>query len=210
MSVAQIFQEVIIMAKGDGPKNETKEQRAHRMRGIVVSDEEVAKQSIAAPSMDQIHALLTRPRAGKPPCFKSREELSSAIESYFNSLIAPYYDEHGNLLGSKWIRRPTIGGLAIHLCCDRMTISNYGKDERYFEIIKGARDIIHAFNEEMLSEGKNVAGAINTLVNMREGWVADERTIKVEPVPTTPLPAGQDEITAFLEAKSVPDDGDDA
>lgn len=188
----------------DRIKNETPEQRNYRMRGIRISEEEVVKNSIHAPSPEKIHNLLNRNPCGHPPCFKTKEELSKAVESYFASLIVPYYDQFGSPIGFKWIGKPTIGGLAIHLGCDRATIFNYGKSDRYFDVIKGAKDVIHAFNEEMLSEGKNVVGAINTLVNLRQGWVADEKTIKVEPV----LPENQArtaaEIAAFLEEKNLP------
>lgn len=189
-------------------KNETAVQRSHRMRGIVVSDEEVAKNSLPAPSVEKIHELFTR-GAGQPPCFNSREELIEACESYFASLLAPAYDEKGESRGMKWIGKPTLGGLAIHLCCDRATIWNYSKSDRYFDIIKSAKDIIHAFNEGMLSEGKNVVGAINTLVNLRQGWVADEKTIKVEPVMPDNGAKSADEISAFLDGKALPS-GEDA
>lgn len=185
-------------------KNETPEERNHRMRGIVVSDEEVAKNSLPAPSIEKIHELLNR-GPGQPPCFASEEELSKAVEGYFSTLLAPYYDESGVQVGTKWIGKPTIGGLAIHLCCDRVTIHNYSKSDRYFYIIKSAKDIIHAFNEGMLSEGKNVVGAINTLVNLRQGWVADEKTIKVEPVMPDNGAKSADEITDFLDSKALPE-----
>lgn len=185
-------------------KNETPAQRNHRMRGIVVSDEEVAKNSLPAPSIEKIHELITK-GPGQPPCFNSREALMSAVESYFASLLAPYYDERGVEIGTKWIGKPTLGGLAIHLCCDRNTIWNYSKSDLYFDIIKSARDIIHAFNEGMLSEGKNVVGAINTLVNLRDGWVADEKTIKVEPIIPDNGAKSADEITAFLDDRALPE-----
>ena len=71
-------------------------------------------------------------------------------------------------------------------------------------VIKRAKDIIHAFNEGMLSEGKNVVGEINTLVNLREGWVADEKTIKVEPIMPDNGARSTAEITAFLDDKALP------
>lgn len=185
-------------------KNETPEQRNHRMRGIVVSDEEIAKNSLPAPSIEKIHALLNR-GAGQPPCFSSEEELSKAVESYFASLLAPYYDERGVEVGTKWIGKPTLGGLAIHLGCDRQTVFNYSKSDRYFYIIKSAKDIIHAFNEGMLTEGKNVVGAINTLVNLRDGWVADEKTIKIEPVMPDNGARSTSEIADFLDGKALPE-----
>lgn len=184
--------------------NETTAQRAYRMRGVVVSDEEVAKNSLPAPSIEKIHALLSR-GAGQPPCFANEKELTKAVESYFESLLAPHYDEKGLQIGTRWIGKPTLGGLAIHLGCDRQTIWNYSKSERYFYIIKSAKDIIHAFNEGMLSEGKNVVGAINTLVNLRDGWVADEKTIKIEPIMPDTGAKSKDEITDFLENRALPE-----
>lgn len=184
-------------------KNETMAQRVNRMRGIVVSDEEVAKKSLPAPSIEKIHSLLSR-GAGQPPCFANEEELSVAIESYFATLLAPHYDENGVQIGTRWIGKPTLGGLAIHLECDRQTIFNYSKSDRYFYIIKRAKDIIHAFNEGMLSEGQNVVGAINTLVNLRDGWVADEKTIKIEPVMPDKEARTEGEILDFLDEKSLP------
>lgn len=183
---------------------ETTAQRAYRMRGIVVSDEEVAKNSLPAPSIEKIHELLSK-GPGKPPCFNSREDLMRAVESYFDSLLAPHYDEKGLQIGTRWIGKPTLGGLAIHLCCDRSTIWNYSKSDRYFDIIKSATDIIHAFNEGMLSEGKNVVGAINTLVNLRQGWVADEKTIKVEPIMPDAGAKSREEIADFLENRALPE-----
>lgn len=196
------------MAKGEKNaeriKNETPVERSHRMRGIVVSDEEVAKNSLPAPSIEKIHALLNR-GPGQPPCFDNEEDLSRAVESYFASLLAPLYDERGVQIGTKWIGKPTLGGLAIHLGCDRQTIWNYSKSDRYFYIIKSAKDIIHAFNEGMLSEGKNVVGAINTLVNLRDGWVADEKTIKIEPVLPDNGAKTANEIVDFLDTKALPE-----
>ena len=195
--------------KGDGPKNESIEQRANRMRGVacVVTEAELAKNAIPAPSMEKIHALLTR-GPGLPPCFNSREELQAAIEDYFYSCLAPAYDEQGVQVGVRWWKKPTLGGLAIHIGCDRSTIWNYSKSERFFDIIKNAKDIITNFTEELLIEGKNPVGAINTLVNLRVGWVADEKTIKVEPVLPDAGAKSQDEIVEFLNNKALP--GEDA
>lgn len=191
------------MPKGDGVKNETQVQRAHRMRGVTISDEEVKKNAIPAPSVDKIHALLTN--KGKPPIFETEEKLTAAIEDYFNSCLTPMVDEEtGLVIGMKWWKKPTLGGLAIHLGVTRETIWNYGKSDLHFNTIKKAKDIITNFTEELLIEGKNPVGAINTLVNLRVGWVADEKTIKVEPVMPDNGAKSADEITAFLDERALP------
>lgn len=194
------------MAKGDGPKNETAMQRAERMRGValVVTEEELAKSAINAPSIEKIHNLLHN-TGGRPPCFESEDTLRAEIEDYFASCLSPVFDKDGLQIGVKWTRKPTIGGLAIHLGCHRATIWNYSKSDRFFDLIKSAKDIITNFTEELLIEGKNPVGAINTLVNLRVGWVADEKTIKVEPVMPDNKAKSQEEILAFLDEKALPE-----
>lgn len=199
------------MAKGDGVKNETVEQRAERMRGValVVSNDELAKNSISAPSMDKISALL-RNAGGRPPCFDSVEALNEGIEDYFRSCMAAVYDENGVQIGMKWVRKPTVGGLAIHLGVARETVWSYGKSDKFSNSIKRAKEIITNFTEEMLIEGKNPVGAINTLVNLRVGWVADEKTIKVEPVVPSVGAQSPEEIAAYLDEKALPEPEEEA
>ena len=198
------------MAKGDGPKNESLEQRSERMRGValVVSEEDLAKNAINAPSLESIHNLLHN-AGGRPPCFESVEAMATGIEDYFASCLSPVYDKNGIQVGVKWMRKPTVGGLAIHLGVSRDTIWRYSKSDQFTDLIKKAKEIITNFTEEMLIEGKNPVGAINTLVNLRIGWVADEKTIKVEPV----MPANQaksvEEIEAFLDERALPEPDED-
>lgn len=182
-------------------KNETPEQRAHRTRGLTVSNEEVAKSSIIAPSPDVIHRYLT----GRPRAYKSEEELQKEIEGYFNSLIAPTFDENGVQIGTRWINKPTVGGLAVHLGIDRMTMHNYSKSDEFFDIIKKAKDLIHSFNEQMLTEGKNPVGAINTLINTSQFWVSDQKNIRVEPVIPDNGARSTSEIADFLDTKALPE-----
>lgn len=198
------------MAKGDGPKNETAVQRADRMRGValVISEEDLAKNAINAPSLEKIHNLLTN-KGGRPPCFESEETLQAEIEDYFASCLSPVFDKEGLQVGVKWMRKPTIGGLAIHLGCTRQTIWNYSQSDRFFDLIKKAKDVITNFTEEMLIEGKNPVGAINTLVNLRVGWVADEKTIKVEPVVPDNGAKSPEEIMAFLDDRALPEGDED-
>ena len=181
------------------------EKDIERRRGnFAVTQEEAAKAAIPAPSPEKIHQFL-RMGPGQPPCFSSREELQTEIEDYFKSCFVYESDENGIVVGTRWLKKPTLGGLAIHLGCDRATIWNYSKSDRYFDIIKRAKDIITNFTEELLIEGKNPVGAINTLVNLRVGWVADEKTIKVEPVVADNGAKSADEITAFLDDKALPE-----
>lgn len=194
------------MAKGDGPKNETLPERADRMRGValVVDEAELAKNAIPAPSLEKIHKLLSN-AGGRPPCFDSVEAMNAEIEDYFASCMTGIFDEQGVCTGLRWTRKPTIGGLAIHLGVSRDTIWRYSKSDQFSDSIKKAKEIITNFAEEMLIEGKNPVGAINTLVNLHVGWVADEKTIKVEPVVPQVGAQSPDEIAAFLNDKALPE-----
>lgn len=194
------------MPKGDGVKNETALERADRMRGIalVVSEEELAKSAINAPPIEKIRNLLRNP-GGRPRCFDSPEEMAVEIEDYFVSCMMPVFNEEGVQVGMKWARKPTVGGLAIHLGVHRDTVWAYSKSDEFSDLIKRAKEIITNFTEELLIEGKNPVGAINTLVNLRVGWVADEKTIKVEPVVPDNKAKSVEEIEAFLDDKALPE-----
>ncbi len=182
-------------------QNETPAERDYRQRGIVVSNEEVAKNAIVAPSPDVIHRFLT----GRPRAYSSEEELQVEIEKYFASLLAPIFDENNVQIGTRWMNKPTVGGLAVHLGIDRTTLHKYSKSDPFFNIIKKAKDLIHSFNEQMLTEGKNPVGAINTLINTSEFWVSDQKNIRVEPVMPDTGAKSADEITAFLDDRALPE-----
>lgn len=194
--------------KGMKMKNLTENDIQRRKGNFAVTQEDVAKAAIPAPMPDKIHKFL-RVGPGQPPCFESEEELQKGIEDYFNSCFVFETDENGVVIGARWAKKPTLSGLAIHLGVARETIWNYSKSDRYFHTIKRAKDIITNFTEELLIEGKNIPGAINTLVNLRVGWVADEKTIKVEPVMPDNGAKSADEISAFLDGKALPP-GEDA
>jgi hypothetical protein len=190
--------------KGMKMTNLTPQDIERRKGNFAVSQEDVAKAAIPAPSIEKIHKFL-RVGAGQPPCFETEEQLQAEIEDYFKSCLAFECDENGVVISGRWVKKPTLSGMAIHLGVARETIWNYSKSDRYFHTIKRAKDIITNFTEELLIEGKNPVGAINTLVNLRVGWVADEKTIKVEPVMPDNGAKSTDEITAFLDNKALPE-----
>jgi hypothetical protein len=127
------------------------------------------------------------------------------IEKYFASLLAPIFDENNVQIGTRWMNKPTVGGLAVHLGIDRTTLHKYGKSDLYFNVIKKAKDLIHSFNEQMLAEGKNPVGAINTLINTSEFWVSDQKNIRVEPVMPDNGAKSTAEIADFLDDRALPE-----
>ena len=188
------------MAKGDGVKNESLEERASRMRGVTVLPEEVAKAAIPAPDISRMMSLI----ASGPRAYKDKDELAANIIDYFQSCMVPAFNEDGVQVGMRWARKPTLGSLAVHLGIHRETLLNYSKSGPFVDIIKSARGIITAFTEDLLIEGKNPVGCINTLVNMHCGWVADEKTIKVEPIVPDAGARSTEEIAMFLDDKALP------
>lgn len=189
--------------KGMKMKNLTETDIQRRKGNFSVTQEEVAKAAIPAPMPDKIHKFL-KAGPGTLSAFETEEELQKEIESYFSSCLFFETDENDVIVGVKWLKKPTLSGLAIHLGVARETIWKYGKSDRFGNTIKRAKDIITNFTEELLIEGKNPVGAINTLVNLRVGWVADEKTIKVEPVMPDNGAKTTDEITAFLDERALP------
>ena len=187
--------------KGMKMKNLTDEDRERRVRQMAVTEQDVLSSDIAAPSPEVIHRFLS----GRKPIYTTEEELQAEIEDYFNSLLVTVYDEKGIQVGLKWRNKPTVGGLAVHLGIDRMTMHNYSKSDRFFDTIKKAKDLIHSFNEHMLTEGKNPVGAINTLINTSNFWVSDQKNIRVEPVIPDTGAKSRDEITDFLENRALPE-----
>lgn len=190
--------------KGMKMKNLTDTDIQRRKGNFSVTQDEVIKAAIPAPMPDKIHKFL-KAGPGDFSAFESEEELQREIMDYFNSCFSFVCDENGVVEEVKWVRKPTLSGLAIHLGVARETIWKYGKSDRFGNTIKRAKDIITNFTEELLIEGKNIPGAINTLVNLRVGWVADEKTIKVEPVLPDAGAKSTDEITAFLDDKALPE-----
>lgn len=186
--------------KGMKMKNLTDEDRERRVRQMAVTEQDVLNSDIAAPSPEIIHRFLS----GRKPIYTTEEELQREIEDYFNSLLVAVYDEKGIQIGLKWRNKPTVGGLAVHLCIDRATMHNYSKSDRFFDTIKKAKDLIHSFNEQMLTEGKNPVGAINTLINTSGFWVSDQKNIRVEPVIPDAGAKSKDEISEFLSQRALP------
>lgn len=93
--------------------------------------------------------------AGRPPKFKSPEELQEKIDAYFK-----YCDKN---------KKPyTMSGLANSLDCDRDTVLNYSKKEKYFGTIKKARRKVEEYVEGRLFEGKATGPIFNLKNNF--GW----------------------------------------
>lgn len=105
-------------------------------------------------------------RKGRPPRFKSAEELQEKIDTYFDrceSLDKPL----------------TMSGLGYYLGISRQTILNYSRKEDFFDVINDARARVQMDMEERgLGGESNPAVSIFSLKN-NFGWV-DRQEIKQE------------------------------
>ena len=101
---------------------------------------------------------------GRPPEYKTKDDLSEAILEYFEGK-GPQYDEDGTFT---YYDCPTVTGLALALgFCDRQSLYDYGKKEEFSCIIKRAKTCIENHYENSLN-GKSCTGAIFALKQM--GW----------------------------------------
>lgn len=95
------------------------------------------------------------PGPGRPPRFKTPEEMESMVDEYFELLN-----------DDKFV--PTVNGLALFLgFTSRQSLINYGNKPEFVDTVKRARTILENAWEQRLV-GPNAAGTIFWLKN--QGW----------------------------------------
>jgi hypothetical protein len=90
-------------------------------------------------------------QAGRPPKYKTAEELQKLIDQYWENL--------------KPEQPPTVTGLALALGMSRQDLINYQSRDEFFDTIKQAKQAVEEFNESRLITGNSVAGVIFNLKN---------------------------------------------
>jgi len=98
------------------------------------------------PQTDSKHA------GGRPPKYKTAKEMQVLIDKYFDR-----QDKEG--------RPYTVTGLALALDMSRQDLVNYQNKDEFFDTIKKAKQKVQEYNEEILINGKNVAGVIFNMKN---------------------------------------------
>lgn len=105
--------------------------------------------------------------AGRPPHFKTPQELQDKINDFFANCPdkRSIYDKQGVKIGE--VPELTITGLALHLgFCDRHSFYDYEKYPEFSHTIKKARSLIEREYEILLKNGLG-AGAIFALKNFK-------------------------------------------
>ncbi len=139
---------------------------------------------------------------GRPPAYKTVEEMQKAIDAYFDSCYGEYItDDEGNLMTDKHghpvMTKPrplTITGLALALGFNgRQALLNYEGKPDFMDTIKRAKAKVEQYAEERLFDKDGVNGAKFNLSNNFKGWSEKQQidsNVNLSPVVFT----GSDEI----------------
>lgn len=137
---------------------------------------------------------------GRPLVFKTTEALQKAVDDYFNGLITK--DEKGKVISTV---TATVAGLALALDIETRTLVNYEKKEKFFPIIRRAKQRIEVVNEIALHKPGSSGAAFNLKVNF--GWVDVNRVDHTSSDGSmTPGKEAltEEEIKAELEKRGLP------
>lgn len=118
-------------------------------------------------------------KVGRPPKYKSKEEIEEKIEAYFKECEGellrdaagnPFVDKRGQpiMINAK---PPTVTGLALALgFSTRLSLINYQDKDEFVNTITRAKTRIEAYAEERLFDKDGANGAKFSLANNFEGW----------------------------------------
>ena len=124
-----------------------------------------------------------RSMAGRPPKYKSKEELEARIEKYFKDCKGEVLrDENGSPVLDKYgmpivvdSRPPTITGLALALgFASRQALLNYQAKKQFNDTITRAKARVEQYAEERLFDRDGSHGAQFSLRNNLKGWKETE------------------------------------
>lgn len=123
--------------------------------------------------------MAARRAVGRPPKYKSVEEITEKIEKYFKECKGellrddqgnPILDKYGNpiVVGS---RPPTVTGLALALgFSTRTSLLNYQAKAEFVDTITRAKTRVEQYAEERLFDKDGVLGAKFSLANNFKNW----------------------------------------
>lgn len=121
---------------------------------------------------------------GRPPKYKSKEEIEEKIEQYFKDCEGhPLTDDEGNPVYNKWgypvivdRKPPTVTGLALALgFSTRLSLLNYQGKKEFMNTITRAKSRVEQYAEERLFDKDGTSGAQFSLRNNFKGWDADKK-----------------------------------
>lgn len=120
---------------------------------------------------------------GRPPKYKSKEEIEEKIEQYFKDCEGhPLTDNEGNQVYNKWgypvivdKKPPTVTGLALALgFTNRLSLLNYQGKKEFVNTITRAKARVEQYAEERLFDKDGSGGAQFSLRNNFKGWNGEQ------------------------------------
>lgn len=122
---------------------------------------------------------------GRPPKYKSKEEIEKKIEDYFKKCEGeilktddgkPFFDKFGNPVMIHQ-RPPTVTGLALALgFVSRQGLLNYQGKKEFVDTITRAKSMVEAYTEERLFDRDGTSGAQFSLRNNFKGWNSSQQS----------------------------------
>lgn len=125
----------------------------------------------------------SRNKGGRPPKYKTKEEIEEKINAYFKSCDGrPLLNDEGAPICDKYgypiiidQHPPTVTGLALALGFEcRLSLINYQGKKEFHEVITRAKSRIEAYTEERLFDKDGANGAKFSLQNNFKGWTPDK------------------------------------
>ena len=126
---------------------------------------------------------MSKSNAGRPPTFKSAEEMQEKIDKYFedcngkpllNDKGEPFYNKYGEIvmIGA---HPPTVTGLALALGFNsRQTLLNYQAKKEFVDTITRAKSRVEEYCERRLFDRDGQRGAeFNLKYNFK--WAQEEK-----------------------------------
>ena len=115
---------------------------------------------------------------GRPPMYKSVEEMQAKIDAYFEECEGTVLTREGEVVVDKYGepvmvgRKPmTITGLALALGFNsRQSLLNYQDKEEFMDTITRAKTKVEQYAEERLFDKDGANGAKFSLANNFTGW----------------------------------------
>ncbi|MEQ2905897.1 terminase small subunit [[Ruminococcus] lactaris] len=123
--------------------------------------------------------MATKKAVGRPPKYKSKEEIEEKIDAYFKQCEGEVLkDNNGNTVFNKFgnpviinQRPPTVTGLALALgFSTRLSLLNYQGKKEFMNTITRAKARVEAYAEERLFDRDGSSGAQFSLRNNFKGW----------------------------------------
>lgn len=123
--------------------------------------------------------MATKKAVGRPPKYKSKEEIEEKIDAYFKQCEGEVLkDNNGNTVFNKFgnpviinQRPPTVTGLALALgFSTRLSLLNYQGKKEFMNTITRAKSRVEAYAEERLFDRDGTSGAQFSLRNNFKGW----------------------------------------